>query len=173
MKPRKTNASWGRRISLLAISAGIVAIGTVVSNSVVTRPAPQPATQTVALERPSYLSELPERTERALQAGLIEPPAVRGPADDPLPVRTAALEVAPALEPEFVAAEERPGAEQVRVTANGLNVRSRPSSNSSKLFVLRRNEAVEVAEAEGSWVRVTTASGETGWAYERYLVPAE
>jgi uncharacterized protein YgiM (DUF1202 family) len=157
----------------LAVSAGIVAIGTVVSNSVVTRPAPQPAAQTVALERPSYLSELPERTERALQAGLIEPPAVRGPADDPLPVRTAALEVAPALEPEFVAAEVRPGAERVRVTAAGLNVRSGPSNDSSTLFVLRRNEAVEVAEAEGRWVRIQTESGATGWAYRRYLAPTE
>jgi uncharacterized protein YgiM (DUF1202 family) len=158
----------------LAVSAGIIAIATAVASSVVTRPAPQPPVQTAALERPSYLSELPERTERALQAGLIEPSAVRVPADDTLPVRTAALEVAPALEPGFVAAEEQLlDAEQLRVTTAGLNVRSGPSNDSSKLFVLRQNEAVEVGEAEGRWVRIQTASGATGWAYRRYLAPTE
>jgi hypothetical protein len=161
----------------LAVSAGVIAIGTVVSNSVVTRPAPQPEMQTAAVERPSYLSELPEQTERALRAGMIEPSTARTPAAGILAIRTAtapaAPEVAPAVEPEFVAAEERLDVELFRVTTNGLNVRSGPSSSSGKLFVLKQDEAVQVAEIEGNWARVTTASGESGWAYQRYLAPTE
>lgn len=179
MKPRGKNAQWGRGVAIVAVSVGIIAVGTAVSNSIGTQPAPTQPLQAATAERPSYLSELPERTQQALQAGLIEPTTVRARAHATLRVasapaaRPASSAVEPAAEPELAAAERNLDAELFRVTANGLNVRSGPSSSSGKLFVLKQNEAVEVAEAEGSWVRIETASGATGWAYQRYLAPPE
>lgn len=187
MKPRKKNAQWGRGVAIVAMSAGAIAIGTAVSSSIGTQPAPEPPPPIVVAERPSFLSELPERTQQALQAGLIEPTTARMPPDVSLPVRVAsapaALSVTPAVETEtaesqalaaeFVAAEERVDAELFKVTANGLNVRAGPSGSSGKLFVLKQNEAVQVAEIQGNWARVTTSSGESGWAFQKYLAPAE
>lgn len=186
MKPRKTIAARGRWAAVAVAAAGIVAIGTLVPNRVVTAPEEEQVTKVVAADRPSYLSELPELTEQALQAGAIEPSVVPASTGDALSVRAttvAELTISPSVETDTspsaetevaeAAPEPEPQFDLFQVTADGLNVRSGPSSNSGKLFVLKQDEAVQVAEIEGSWARIMTASGDSGWAYERYLAPAE
>ncbi|MEX2553740.1 MAG: SH3 domain-containing protein [Actinomycetota bacterium] len=175
MKPQRMIISRKRLKAAALALVGLVAVGTAVSYSVVGEPESPQQVQVATAERPSFLSHLPELTEHALQSGAISPPVASTPAEQAAPVRQqlATLWVStPQAEPEE-APEESPDIQRLRVTTNGLNVRSGPSSDSGKLFVLKQDEAVQVAEMNGSWARVTTASGETGWAYQRYLGPAE
>ena len=59
--------------------------------------------------------------------------------------------------------------EQTRVGSSALNVRAGPTSSAGKLFVLRPGQPVTILERDGNWARITTASGERGWVYSRYL----
>lgn len=177
MKPRASNAIH-RRWKSISLAAGalvtasaVVLAGTVMTNNGSQRDA---SLQVHAAEavRPSFLSELPERTAEALQAGVIAPATITE--DASLRTVVASLSVAPAKpEPAAAVDEEADDLELFRVTTNGLNVRSAPSGDSGKLLVLKQDEAVKVAEIDGSWARVTTATGDSGWAYMRYLAPAE
>lgn len=178
MKPRKTTASW-RRWKSIAVAAStvmaasaVVLAGTVVSSNMAGQPDVHTQVHAAEEARPSFLSELPERTAEALQAGVIAPTTITE--DASLRTVVASLSVAPAKpEPAAAVAEEADDLELFRVTTNGLNVRSAPSGDSGKLLVLKQDEAVKVAEIDGSWARVTTASGDSGWAFMRYLAPAE
>lgn len=180
MKPQKSIVSRKRLQAMALAAVGLIAVGTAVSYSVVGEPETPEQVQVATAERPSYLSHLPELTEHALQSGVISPPAVRASAEQAVPTQQQleTLWVAsPQAKPEEATAEampeDPPEPELLRVVADGLNVRSGPSGDSGKLFVLKQDEAVQVAEVNGSWARVTTASGETGWASQRYLAPAE
>lgn len=179
MKPQRTIISRKRLKAAALALVGLVAVGTAVSYSVVGEPESPEPVQVATAERPSYLSHLPDLTKQALQSGEIAPAAASAPADPAVPTRKrlATLWVSPQAEPEEAVEEavpeESPDLKLLRVTTNGLNVRSGPSSDSGKLFVLKQDEAVQVAEMNGNWARVTTESGETGWAYQRYLTPAE
>jgi SH3-like domain-containing protein len=51
------------------------------------------------------------------------------------------------------------------VAGSALNVRSGPSKDSQKLFVLSLGEEVVVLEAGNSWTRVRTADARTGWVF--------
>ena len=172
MKPQKTIAGRGRWMIAALAAVGLVAVGTAVSSTMVSQPEAVEPVQVAAVERPSYLSELPDLTKQALQSGVIAPPEPSAPVPPRQQVATLSVS-APEPEVAEAAPEESPDARLLRVTTNGLNVRSGPSSDSGKLFVLKQDEAVQVAEMNGSWARVMTASGETGWAYQRYLAPAE
>ncbi|HEV7276655.1 MAG TPA: SH3 domain-containing protein [Devosiaceae bacterium] len=157
-------------------SVGLVALGSAVSSSVVSEPEATEQMQVAAIERPSFVSDLPSRTQQALQSGVIAPPvipdrvewAVDRPKSETLSVSSLQSE-----SEEVVPEAPEDDLTLLRVVADGLNVRSGPSSESNKLFVLKQDEAVQVAEMNGNWARVTTTSGETGWAYQRYLAPAE
>lgn len=57
------------------------------------------------------------------------------------------------------------------VTASALNVRSSTSTSSSKniIFTLKKNEAVQVTSTKGTWGKIKTKAGKTGWASLKYL----
>jgi uncharacterized protein YgiM (DUF1202 family) len=188
-----------RWASVVGASLGVFAVGTVVSSSVVLEPPAVPklmAERPVEEVRPSFISPLPDITAEKLDAGTI----VAGAAEiDPTlardllvataperdtrstnPVRevepltaTAVVEQEPA--PSQAALEvdvAEPDPEAFVVTAEGLNVRSGPSGGSGPVFVLLQGEEVQISETDGNWALVTSASGQTGWAYDKYLAPA-
>jgi hypothetical protein len=56
-----------------------------------------------------------------------------------------------------------------RATIQGLNLRQGPSSKTPALGSLDKDEAVQVLERQGNWIRVRTADGREGFAYGAYL----
>lgn len=175
MKPQAPNAMH-RRWKSITLAAGtlVAASAVVLAGTVMTNNQRDASLQVHAAEavRPSFLSELPEQTAAALEAGVIAPTTITE--DASLRTVVASLSVGAAKpEPAAAVAEEGDDLELFRVTTNGLNVRAAPSGDSGKLLVLKQDEAVKVAEIDGSWARVTTATGDSGWAYMRYLAPAE
>lgn len=169
MQPRSPSVSPWRWLSVAAASAGILAVGTMVPGSTALEESPAPAVQRAEVLRPSYISALPDLTARELDAGRIVASAV---AVAPQPV-----EIAPVAEATLSAAAvpetaPEPEPEMFVVTANGLNVRAGPSSADAPLFVLKEGAEVAIAQMEGNWARVTSAAGETGWAYAKYLAPS-
>jgi hypothetical protein len=56
-----------------------------------------------------------------------------------------------------------------RITANGLNIRTRPSSSSPVAGALRRGDEVTVLETRGSWQRLQYRGRPIGWAFARYI----
>ena len=69
------------------------------------------------------------------------------------------------------------GASYARVSLSSassrLNLRSSPSTSSAIVATLDHGKIVRVLAASGSWVRVETASGQTGYVQSRYLEPAD
>lgn len=59
------------------------------------------------------------------------------------------------------------------VTAEVLNVRSRPSANSEIVTQLQRGAMVVPHRVSGQWHAILLQDGSTGWVYDRYLSPAE
>lgn len=169
MKPRSKNKPRLRLLSLLALCAGTLGAAVYVSNGIgLEQPQTAPSVA-AAPERPSYLSPLPQITAEALDSGRIVASAV---ANDPDTISLATDKVlVSALDAEPAEPEPREPANLFRVTANGLNVRAEPTGASGVLFVLPEGEEVQVAEAEGSWMRVISTSGESGWAFGKYLSP--
>ncbi|WP_026693113.1 SH3 domain-containing protein [Peribacillus kribbensis] len=55
------------------------------------------------------------------------------------------------------------------VTATSLSVRSSGTTKASVVTTIKKNEAVTVYEKKGTWARLKTASGKTGWASLSYL----
>jgi N-acetylmuramoyl-L-alanine amidase len=55
------------------------------------------------------------------------------------------------------------------VTATSLNIRKEPATTSARVTSVKKNEAVTLYEKKGSWARVKTVSGKTGWASIQYL----
>ncbi|WP_160118382.1 N-acetylmuramoyl-L-alanine amidase [Bacillus sp. V59.32b] len=55
------------------------------------------------------------------------------------------------------------------VTATSLNIRKSPSTTAAKVDLVKKNAAVSLYEKKGSWGKVKTASGKTGWASLSYL----
>jgi SH3-like domain-containing protein len=53
-----------------------------------------------------------------------------------------------------------------------VNVHANPDSQSDKLFVLQQGEPVELVATNANWIEVRNQSGETGWAYAKFLAPA-
>ena len=69
------------------------------------------------------------------------------------------------------------GASYARVSLSSassrLNLRSSPSTSSAIVATLGHGKIVRVLAASGSWVRVETASGQTGYVQSRYLAPID
>ena len=69
------------------------------------------------------------------------------------------------------------GASYARVSLSSassrLNLRSSPSTSSAIVARLDHGKIVRVLAASGSWVRVETASGQTGYVQSRYLAPID
>jgi N-acetylmuramoyl-L-alanine amidase len=55
------------------------------------------------------------------------------------------------------------------VTATSLNIRKGPSTSLGLIESIKKNAAVSLYEKKGTWARVKTASGKTGWASTQYL----
>ncbi|RFU62707.1 SH3 domain-containing protein [Bacillus sp. V59.32b] len=55
------------------------------------------------------------------------------------------------------------------VTATSLNVRSGPSTSSGIVTSVKKNEVVSLYEKKGTWGRIKTASGKTGWVSLSFL----
>lgn len=166
MQPLETAAALGRWLSVIAASVGLFAVGTFVSSRMMVEEISALPVQKTELRRPSYLSPLPEITARGLDAGSIVASAVDVEAE---PVKPAAAQEVAVSTVEPAAAPEP---EMFVVTANGLNVRAGPSSSEAPLFVLREGEEIRIAETDGNWALVRSASGQSGWAYSKYLAPA-
>lgn len=72
--------------------------------------------------------------------------------------------------PEVVAATEPSvKAGQALVTADAVNVRSGPFKGSTKLFVVRSGQVVDVIERDGGWSRIIGPDGESGWMATKFL----
>jgi uncharacterized protein YgiM (DUF1202 family) len=70
------------------------------------------------------------------------------------------------------AAPQDQGGEWVRVSPDGANVRSGPSSSASRLATLSPGQALRVVSRQEGWVQVASPGGsETGWIYEELLEP--
>lgn len=74
------------------------------------------------------------------------------------------------IEPESpaAAAPEQNVLQMARVTANGLNVRSGPSTEYGIIHVLPAGQTVEVLSERNSWLEVKLHGGRTGWVSARY-----
>ena len=59
-----------------------------------------------------------------------------------------------------------------RVTGDRVNLRADPSTEAERLGTLARDDAVEVLEDAGDWLRVRTSEGEEGWVAARFLAGA-
>ncbi|CEP42321.1 mannosyl-glycoprotein endo-beta-N-acetylglucosamidase [[Clostridium] sordellii] len=55
------------------------------------------------------------------------------------------------------------------VTATSLNVRSGPSTDSSFLFSIKKNDKVTILKSENGWYKISTANGHEGWASSEYI----
>ena len=55
------------------------------------------------------------------------------------------------------------------VTATSLNVRSGPSTDSSFLFYIKKNDKVTILKSENGWYKISTANGHEGWASSEYI----
>ena len=62
-----------------------------------------------------------------------------------------------------------PAAGQAMVVADAANVRSGPSKGSTKLFVVRSGQMVDVLERDGSWSRIVGPGGASGWVATKFL----
>jgi SH3-like domain-containing protein len=60
-----------------------------------------------------------------------------------------------------------------KIGASAVNVRSGPSSDSDKRFVIQPGEPVKIGEANGNWVHVYRGDGTDGWVYGRYIAGHE
>jgi hypothetical protein len=59
------------------------------------------------------------------------------------------------------------------VTANRLNLRKEPSTQSRALSVLRQGDKLEVHRLSGKWAKVKTSDEREGWVYVRYITGFE
>jgi uncharacterized protein YraI len=94
-----------------------------------------------------------------------------------------ALAVAPDAEPALATIAEpapdpeRPAApaataEATRVVgASAVNVRSDPSNDGARAFVLDPGQEVTVNRTDKGWLYVTDAHGRSGWAYSSFFTP--
>jgi hypothetical protein len=57
--------------------------------------------------------------------------------------------------------------------ASSLNVRSGPGREYSSFATLQEGSTVEVEATEGSWVRIRTREGETGYVHKAFVVPLD
>jgi uncharacterized protein YgiM (DUF1202 family) len=68
-----------------------------------------------------------------------------------------------------LAALSSPAQGRAKVTADAVNVRSQPSKASTKLFVIRSGDVVDVLESEGGWTRIAGPDGASGWIATKFL----
>lgn len=123
------------------------------------------ATSTSASLRPGYLAPVPNVTAKDFDAARLVPVRVGGRAAE------AEMGIAAGAEAADAAAAE-PKGELFRVRVNGLNVRSGPSKDSARIFVLEFGEEVAAAETQRNWVRIVGPDGRSGWVYSKYLAPS-
>jgi N-acetylmuramoyl-L-alanine amidase len=57
---------------------------------------------------------------------------------------------------------------QVRITVNGLNVRTGPSTQHDIIDVLNVGQAVDVISEENAWLQIKLPSGQSGWISSQY-----
>ncbi len=129
------------------------------------RGSPEPVTL-----RPSYIAPTPVLTTRDVAAVQSVPVTGEGEAAR-AQMGLAAIDTV--TTGSIAAPATEPSPPLFRVNANGLNMRSAAKKGSPKIGVLKSDEQVEVAETQGSWVRVVRPDGEGGWVYSKYLVPVE
>lgn len=137
-----------------------------------------PQTTTAALvqegARPSYLAAAPELIAE-LDAALRSRPSLVGETmarEAALPDPTATATQPVAAVPEVATTESAPEVEAanvIHVGGTAVNLRAGPSKSTARLATLKPGEPLTYGEESNGWVQVTTASGETGWVYHRYL----
>ena len=93
------------------------------------------------------------------------------------PAPTATATATATATPTATPGAPSPGASYARVSLSSassrLNLRSSPSTSSAIVATLDHGKIVRVLAASGSWVRVETASGQTGYVQSRYLAPID
>ena len=94
-----------------------------------------------------------------------------------LPTTTATSAPTATATPTATPGTPSPGASYARVrlssASSRLNLRASASTSSAIVAKLGHGETVRVLAASGSWVRVETASGQTGYVQSRYLEPID
>ncbi|WP_409302705.1 SH3 domain-containing protein [Peribacillus sp. SCS-155] len=55
------------------------------------------------------------------------------------------------------------------ITASKLNIRSKPSTSAGIVTILKKGDSVTLYQKDGSWGKVTTSTGKSGWASLSYL----
>lgn len=130
---------------------------------------------------PSYLAVSPKviaEINASLAPSVVETPVLEREASRPDPSATpTSRPKLPAAVTVAVTAPEAPEeadpmddpAKALRVGNVAVNMRSGPSTSNGVIRTLKPGEPLVYGESQGGWVSVTTAAGESGWVYDRYL----
>lgn len=179
------------RRSRFGLRSGLVTLGVAGAIVALMTPSDHAAQQALTLDADKPVA--PSRTlladeASAITAGLFTSAlnatsirmhrAVRVASLEPMPAGQLASQ--PSASP-FLSATPQPLASQpavpepnfdalfARVGNTALNVRSGPSTGTSKVFVLKPGQEVRIAEKDGDWAKVIDMTGQSGWVFSKYL----
>lgn len=113
--------------------------------------------------RPSYLMPLPQLTAKDFDVARSVPAVVMGKEAPMTGVPVPAAQQVASIE------EDPAGGGSIRVAVDAANVRSGPSKSTTKTFVLRQGDAVEVLSTRAGWTEVRGRDGQTGWIWTEFL----
>jgi uncharacterized protein YgiM (DUF1202 family) len=112
-------------------------------------------------------SSLPQLKAADFDVARAVPVVVTGKAE---PVTVAApVDAKAKISANLDALGKLPAQGQAIVSADAVNVRAKPSKGSTKLFVVRSGQVVDVLESEGGWSRIAGQDGASGWVATKFL----
>ena len=168
--------------SLRYIASIGLATGFIVVSLMMVIEAPNGAARTSAdgsasaatLKRVTRTSALPQLTPEDFDIARAVPVDIKGKVEPPRTLAPttpkAGFLASPAAQMASVDAASAPTADsQAVVTGDAVNVRAEPRKNSTKLFVARSGEVVDVFESVRGWTRIVRSGGETGWIATKFL----
>jgi uncharacterized protein YgiM (DUF1202 family) len=135
-----------------------------------------PKPQALAIAQPG--SAPTKRTVKIIPVGpdgVTESAAATAAAVAVAPATAAPIDTA-AVEPADILAFANPATGTPRaleVNDNLVNVRSGPSTESDKLWVLKRGDEVQALAVSGDWVEVEISEGKVGWMLSQFLTDAD
>ena len=132
-----------------------------------------PKPQALAISQPGTAPT--KRTVKVIPVGpegVAESAAATAAAIAVTPADTAAIEPPEVL--AFAGAAATPTARRpLEVNDNLVNVRSGPSTDAEKLWVLERGDEVQALAVAGDWVEVEVSEDKTGWMLREFLTEAD
>ncbi len=106
-----------------------------------------------------------------VQQPQVEPEVEPEPAaSEPPPAEPTPAPAAPEASVDSTEPQPEPEAERAAIGSAVVNIRDRPTTNSSVLFQAQRGEQVTILESQNSWDRVEFDDGRTGWVASFLLI---